>query len=273
MIPKIVHQIYWDFDKPEVTEPPAQWARFSSGLQASLPDWHYVRWDKQMCVALLKQKYPWFLERFNAYPYPVMQADGIRPFILYTYGGVYIDMDFTCVRRFDDLLGNGISLLPRFDVRKLPSAHLRGAFTKSFTNSFIGSPAGHPFWHLVFEGLLNASWDWLYYISKHFYIMQSTGPGLLTRCARQYGGDDIHVLSLDALNPCDVCTPQCEKSDEVRCYTTHASSWHGADSQLINIFQCNVKTLCLLWIVIVTVLFFMLLQKCHVQYPNVSVII
>lgn len=38
-------------------------------------------------------EYPWFLETFDTYRFPIQRADAIRYFILAHYGGVYIDLD------------------------------------------------------------------------------------------------------------------------------------------------------------------------------------
>jgi len=38
-------------------------------------------------------RYLWFLETFDAYPYPIQRADAIRYFVLHHYGGIYIDLD------------------------------------------------------------------------------------------------------------------------------------------------------------------------------------
>jgi hypothetical protein len=38
-------------------------------------------------------RYPWFLETFDGYPYPIQRADAIRYFVLHHFGGIYIDLD------------------------------------------------------------------------------------------------------------------------------------------------------------------------------------
>lgn len=42
---------------------------------------------------LLKHRYPWFLEDWDGYEFPIQRADAIRYFILAHYGGIYIDLD------------------------------------------------------------------------------------------------------------------------------------------------------------------------------------
>lgn len=50
---------------------------------------------------LLQETFPWFLPTFLAYPYQIQRVDAIRYFILYHYGGVYMDLDMGCRRRLD----------------------------------------------------------------------------------------------------------------------------------------------------------------------------
>ena len=38
-------------------------------------------------------RYPWFLETFDNYQFPIQRADAIRYFVLAHYGGIYIDLD------------------------------------------------------------------------------------------------------------------------------------------------------------------------------------
>jgi mannosyltransferase OCH1-like enzyme len=38
-------------------------------------------------------EYPWFLDTYDGYPYPVQRTDAIRYFLIRHFGGVYIDLD------------------------------------------------------------------------------------------------------------------------------------------------------------------------------------
>lgn len=44
-------------------------------------------------MAFIAAEYPWFLETFQNYRYPIQRADAIRYFVLAHYGGTYIDLD------------------------------------------------------------------------------------------------------------------------------------------------------------------------------------
>lgn len=38
-------------------------------------------------------RYPWFIETWDSYIYPIERADAIRYFALVHFGGIYIDLD------------------------------------------------------------------------------------------------------------------------------------------------------------------------------------
>jgi mannosyltransferase OCH1-like enzyme len=44
-------------------------------------------------MTLTVARYPWFLETFDGYVYPIQRADAIRYFVLHHFGGIYIDLD------------------------------------------------------------------------------------------------------------------------------------------------------------------------------------
>lgn len=53
------------------------------------------------CMTLTAARYPWFLETFDGYRYPIQRADAIRYFVLHHFGGIYIDLDdvrIPCIR-------------------------------------------------------------------------------------------------------------------------------------------------------------------------------
>ena len=53
-------------------------------------------WTDEKAREFIAKEYPWFLETFDNYPYPIQRADSIRYFVLSHYGGVYLDLDDVC---------------------------------------------------------------------------------------------------------------------------------------------------------------------------------
>ena len=87
LIPKIIHQTYINESIPEVWQEPQK-----SCIELH-KDWEYKLWTDALSREFIATEYPWFLETFDNYEYPIQRADSIRYFVLAHFGGVYIDMD------------------------------------------------------------------------------------------------------------------------------------------------------------------------------------
>jgi hypothetical protein len=87
VIPKIIHQTYINESLPEHWKGPQQ-----SCLDLH-PDYEYKLWTDKKSREFIAAEYPWFLETFDGYPYPIQRADAIRYFVLHHFGGIYIDLD------------------------------------------------------------------------------------------------------------------------------------------------------------------------------------
>jgi len=99
-VPKIIHQVYLGFDDKVM---PQEWEEARQSCIKLHPQYEYKLWTNVSVVDLLTSEYPWFLETWTNYRYPIQRADSIRYFILAQYGGVYIDLDNGCRRNLDPL--------------------------------------------------------------------------------------------------------------------------------------------------------------------------
>lgn len=50
-------------------------------------------WTDASSREFIATEYPWFLEAFDGYKFPIQRADAIRYFVLAHFGGTYIDLD------------------------------------------------------------------------------------------------------------------------------------------------------------------------------------
>lgn len=99
MIPRRIFQTW-----KSKTEIPENMAHWQSTWRKHNADYVYQLWDDEDNRNFIKEYYPWFLEKYDSYDVMIKRADAIRYFYLYHYGGVYVDMDFECIRNFDDIL-------------------------------------------------------------------------------------------------------------------------------------------------------------------------
>lgn len=95
MIPKIIHYCWLSKDPL-----PRRFQLFLDEWKMKLPQYEFVLWDfKQFDI----NSSNWVKQAFQAKKY-AFAADYIRLYALYTYGGIYLDLDVQLIKPFDDLL-------------------------------------------------------------------------------------------------------------------------------------------------------------------------
>ncbi|RUS95013.1 hypothetical protein DSM106972_091730 [Dulcicalothrix desertica PCC 7102] len=165
-IPKIIHQIYYQGEAAI----PQKFLPYRQTVLALHPNWEYYFWDEQQCRSFLQENYPWFLEVYDSYPHLIQRCDAIRYFLLYHYGGFYIDMDIEFIKPMDDLLE---------DYELIVS--------NGCNNAIIGSIPKHPLWSKVFQELdkrksgISRKYNSLF-VTMPRYVCYTTGPFLLKDC-------------------------------------------------------------------------------------------
>ena len=152
-IPRIIHQTW------KVETLPPHWAEVRQACKEMMPDFEFKLWTDESSREFIASEYPWFLETFDSYPYNIQRADAIRYFVLHKYGGVYMDLDIGCQRRFTPLL--------RFEV-VLPETIPVGV-----SNDLIFSVPGHPFMDTLIHSLETFKHN---FFLPYATVMFSTGP-------------------------------------------------------------------------------------------------
>lgn len=205
LIPKIIHQTYKTKDIPE---------HWKAGQQACIdlhPDYEYKLWTDDIMEEFMEKEYPWFLETYLSYGENIQRADAIRYFILYHYGGIYIDLDDGCQRKLDPLL-------------RYPS-FFRKTSPLGISNDVIGSAQGHPLMLKLTKKLKGYNIN--YFNVPYWTIMASTGPMFVSMIWEQYkrndGGKDYKILQ----------PHQYKNSLGSFFKISEGSSWHSSDSNFI----------------------------------------
>lgn len=162
-IPRILHQTWANESIPE------KWQAAQKSCVEHHPDWEYMLWTNEKSRAFIEKEYPWFLETFDSYPYPIMRADTIRYFVLLHFGGVYIDLDDGCQRPLDPLLAY--------------PGWLRKTVPTGISNDAMGSLPHHPFFQRVVDSLKSYNRNWQV---PYVTVMYSTGPLFLSVIWKEY---------------------------------------------------------------------------------------
>lgn len=139
------------------------------------PEFQYTFWNREKIDQLFDNP---LLKRWREFYYNVLgvhieKCDFARYAIMYIIGGVYIDLDFKCLKPIEPLLkGRELGL-----VWEPKENTLTGDQRKLF-NGFLMSEAGHSIWPQFMD------WIMLHYKGKGpLYVLQNTGPICFSRFA------------------------------------------------------------------------------------------
>ncbi|AZL89335.1 glycosyltransferase [Megavirus baoshan] len=211
MIPKIIHQI-WIQGYDSI---PDKLKSYHLGCKYINDNFEHVFWDEEKIKKIILDEFGQkYLDLYNIYEIPAQKADFARYVILYTHGGIYLDMDMVCRK----------NLTPFLQYNFFVTTPMFYQYAKSILNGIIGCIPKHPFFLIIFEKMFER---------QHMKndILQSTGTKLFYECAIQYAknnpNNDIMLIDRKYLHPCttyddETCIYTCDD-----CYVAHTgySSW------------------------------------------------
>lgn len=181
---RIIHQTW------KTKALPVEYAAFAQGIRAHHPGFEYRLWTDEDNLALIRTSYSWFLPTYDAYKHEIERVDAVRYFILYSYGGIYIDLDMECLKPLDDLLsGNEIY----FSLEAGPAID-----NQVVSNAFMASEPGNGFFHHVMTHLEGFRTSDITFRD----VFNNTGPDMLTReYLRHHDRFDFGIVGLDDICP------------------------------------------------------------------------
>jgi mannosyltransferase OCH1-like enzyme len=159
-------------------------------------------WTDDKARSFLAAEYPWFLDGWDNYPFPIQRADAIRYFVLYHYGGIYLDMDTVCHEAFpiDQIESNTVTHNCLFE----------GTLPTGVTNDIMISSARHPAFERATKLLpvsYRLTWWWAK-MQPYAAIMLSTGPLFISLALADYlyeqpslPSPTVQVISPTGLRP------------------------------------------------------------------------
>ena len=93
-IPKLIHQIWFQGEEqipPNLLEYHKTWFQLN-------PDYTVLVWDQKKIENLVNEQETWIKETYFYYKKMIQKIDFAKYVILYTYGGIYMDMDVKCLQ-------------------------------------------------------------------------------------------------------------------------------------------------------------------------------
>ena len=235
------------FQTWETREVPSQWKTAHHTVLQHNPEFQYFLITDDDRYMILRRHFPSLVPIMKRYPYAIQRADLIRYVLLYLYGGVYLDLDYVCLRNLAPLLD---SLPPGCAVGLVPSNNSRG----HVTNSVLVSHPRAEFWlYVIRAAMQNKPW-WA--VTKHLLVFSTTGPFMLNRILGAYPRPwKIHIFR-NVVVPCNTCNLTRCKATDLECFLLPVvgKSWHDWDSSMFDWMYCH-STLLLMAMVCFTICF------------------
>ena len=229
--PFYIHQVYKDEEIPNKWNSSMQTVKKYCQYYGSVGTCRYKFWTDATMRQFISTNYPWFIECYDNYPLAIQRVDAFRYFVLYHYGGLYMDLDI------------GLTRSPRFFAHYSATIPLTNPF--GLTNDLMMSRRHHPFFKQLMENL--AAWN-KWYFTPYFTVLISTGPLFVTI---QYALATIKTVSDISLLDTSVYAYSYPNIPKNGFFFFHVpgSSWHSLDAKLIQtIVQYKFATFVIIFI-------------------------
>lgn len=218
-IPRIIHQTYKSENIPDA------WRVSYNTCLIHNPegDWAHILWTDATARDFVQEFYPSFLPTYDGYPYNIQRVDSFRYFVLYHYGGIYLDLDVGCMR----------------DLSPLLTHHAFFAKTEPLgvSNDVMGVERGHPVFGNLVASLKKNSYR---RGTKYPTVMMSTGPMFVTKLVLDFlktRDQDKEVGSHKAQaheSLVTILSPALYGSSPDSYFKHYpGSTWHSWDAQII----------------------------------------
>ena len=226
-IPPSIHFIWFPnlyHEHLDISQIPAIGSDAPEICQQHNPSFNIQIWNATAARALLETHYEWFLPIYDSYRYPIQRVDAFKYFVLWHYGGVYMDLDIECRCSLDPLLP-----FPAW----FPKANPLGV-----NNDLMATRARHPLTHLMLKGLSPRNRSLVF---PYLTIFWSTGPqftsDMLKKWALRLAGSTAYVpgtRKADAHPDAVFVLPRDFYSEKYTFFGhSPGGTWHGEDVAIV----------------------------------------
>ena len=269
MIPKIIHQIWWQ-GKDNI---PESYPNYCKSWKDKNPDFKYMFWNDKKIIELIKE-YPIYKKKFDKLEHMIQKIDIAKYIILHKYGGIYVDVDSECLKPINNLLNNRQIVIIQINVNPFEKVLAYGKFTgNALQNGVMAGEKNHPFWIHCLNTFMNEDMDKKIYETSLKYIFRTTGPALLTKSYEIYPNkDQIIIIPNSKIDPVSWCNYEmlnCANESCAKYYPDaysihHFGSKHGSHGWTnnaetnIGLIFCKNKPIfyLIIFIILITIIYF-----------------
>lgn len=238
------------------------------------PEFKIKVWGPKESRDLMARRFPWALEKYDFFPYPIQRSDMSRYAILYEEGGLYMDLDYKLRQPLDAIFKWLDTRHPQGQVFINESAN---QLTKTqLSNSLmIAKAPGHPFWPFLLQEITKVKGAGRG-LTRYTKIITSAGPERVTIAFRKYKGKKLPsyetVIPLEGkyFNPCSICARgnACAKGENVLAAHLNAGTWHSFTGRVYKHFYCHrvfyyILVPCVIVVAVIIALIVVRLKRCR----------
>jgi hypothetical protein len=184
-----------------------------ANLKLLHPEWEYLYFDDEDIMVFVGTEFPEYEAVMAGFPNAIQRIDFFRYLAVYRLGGFYFDLDVFLSKSLLPLL-DAACVFPFEELTLNRYLSHQCDIDWEIGNYAFGAEAGHPFLGAVIENCVRAQQEpaWLkpmregipLLFRSEFEVLNSTGPGLLTRTLAERA---VTAADMTILFPPDVCDP------------------------------------------------------------------
>jgi mannosyltransferase OCH1-like enzyme len=176
MIPKIIHQIYFDLYNKKIDDI-AVYKKSIEQIKLYNPTYKHMLWNKKSSADLIKKKLPQYYDFYINMRYDVQRIDFLRFVVLYVYGGFYVDLDLINLKSLDKLLHQKFV---GYSLKKFIPKH-----NELIQNDFFGAEKKFKLFKILMD-LCEPNYNTkasnkIYDSWKGRFVLQTTGPRYVSK--------------------------------------------------------------------------------------------
>jgi mannosyltransferase OCH1-like enzyme len=171
-IPLILHQMWLS---PNNADPPKKYEKAQSTWVNYHPNWEIKIWNSEKIDVFVLQYFPQYYEQFTNLPKIILKCDIARMMVLFIEGGLYADLDFYCLKPFDNFLCDKEIAV----FQEIQEHQIQG---KKLFNGILASKPNHYFiGNYIDQMFINVNKN-----IKNIDVMYTTGPNAFHIYAQKY---------------------------------------------------------------------------------------
>jgi inositol phosphorylceramide mannosyltransferase catalytic subunit len=177
------------------------------------PSYEYLYFTDEDIDAFILKHFQEYYHVFHSFRYTIQKIDFFRYLAVHHYGGFYFDLDVFLATSLDDLLDSRC-VFPFEELTVYSYLKQKYEMDWEIGNYAFGAAAQHPFVYNIIENCVRAQRepDWANQmlesiprmLRERYYVLCTTGPGLITRTLAEYKDTNNPVRVLFPDNVCDM---------------------------------------------------------------------